>query len=114
VAQRLDTLCEGLKDEIMDQLSEEYIRRIRPKTAAREGNKYAREWLKARWTSLPGKLGTVGGKALLSLISSWTQRTYGIGLNAHALARAMMPGDLDPELASVITAIENNQQLSRS
>ena len=64
ISQHLEDLCERLKEDIMDQLSEEYIRRVRPKTAAREGNRYAREWLNARWTSLSGKLGTVGGKTL--------------------------------------------------
>ena len=94
----------------MDELSEEYIRRNRPKTAGPEGNRYARAWLRARWTSLSGKLGVVGGKTLISQISSWTQQTYGIGLNAHALARAMVAAELDPELIAVITAIENAQE----
>jgi energy-coupling factor transporter ATP-binding protein EcfA2 len=106
VAEELDRICESLKDEVMDLIAEEFIRRTRPRNAARDGNNYAREQLAGRWTSLSGKLGVVGGKRLVSRISEWTQSVYGIGVNPGALARSMDASEIDPEMRSIITAIE--------
>ena len=50
--QVLDELCEALKDETLDTISEEFRRRNRPANAASAGNRYAREVLRQRWTSL--------------------------------------------------------------
>jgi hypothetical protein len=102
----LNEICENLKDETHDLISEEYIRRHRPKNAAAEGNAYARGELRARWTSLSGKLGIVSGKAVLSRISSWAQRNYGVSLNAYVLAKSMLADELDPELVAVMTDLE--------
>ena len=103
----LDEICESLKDgDSNDLISEEYIRKHRPKNAAAEGNRYARGELRARWTSLPGKLGIVSGKAVLSHISTWAQRNYGVSLNAYVLAKNMLPDELDPELVAVMMDLE--------
>jgi energy-coupling factor transporter ATP-binding protein EcfA2 len=109
VADALNRMCEELKDHTMDNISETFIRMKRPKTAT-DGNRYARACLDARWTSLPEKLGIVSGKAMMSRISAWTQDSYGVGVNPHSFAKSMLPSELDPELASVIRAIENNDQ----
>jgi hypothetical protein len=102
----LDEICEGLRDETHDLISEEYIRRNRPKNAAAEGNKYARGELRARWTSLSGKLAIVSGKGVLSQMSSWAQSNYGVSLNAYVLAKSVAPDELDSELISIMTALE--------
>ncbi len=44
----LNEICEHLKDKTHDLISEEYIRKHRPKNAAAEGNEYARGELRAR------------------------------------------------------------------
>jgi hypothetical protein len=106
VESALDEICEGLRDETHDLMSEEYIRRNRPKNAAAEGNKYARGALRVQWTALPGKLAIVGGKRVLSQISSWAQNNYGVSLNAYVLAKAAVRDELDSELISVMTALE--------
>ena len=102
----LNEICEHLKDKTHDLISEEYIRKHRPKNAAAEGNEYARGELRARWTSLSGKLGIVSGKAVLSCISAWAHRNYGVSLSAHMLAKTMLPSELDTELIAVMTALE--------
>jgi hypothetical protein len=102
----LHEICEGLRDETHDLISEEYIRRNRPKNAAADGNKYARSEMRARWTSLSGKLAIVSGKGVLSQISSWAQSNYGVSLNAYVLAKSAAPDELDSELISVMTALE--------
>ncbi len=102
----LNEICENLKDETHDLISEEYIRRHRPKNAAPEGNRYARGELRAKWTSLSGKLEIVSGKAVLSQISAWAQRNYGVSLNAYVLAKTMLADELDAELVAVMTDLE--------
>lgn len=106
VEMALESICEELKDETMDLIAEEFIRRTRPKNAAAAGNKYARDQLKARWVSLSDKLGVVSGKSMIARISSWTQKTYGVGVNPNALARSMHEGEIAPEMRVIITAIE--------
>jgi putative AbiEii toxin of type IV toxin-antitoxin system len=102
----LDEICEGLRDETHDLISEEYIRRNRPKNAAAEGNKHARGELRTRWTSLSGKLAVVSGKSVLSQISSWAQSNHGVSLNAYILAKSTSCDELDSELISIMTALE--------
>jgi energy-coupling factor transporter ATP-binding protein EcfA2 len=111
VEEILNEICESLKNEVHDLISEEYIRRHRPRNAAAEGNAYARGELRARWTSLSGKLGVVSGKTVLSHISSWAQRNYGVSLNAYILAKSMFPHEFDPELVAVMTDLETGAAL---
>jgi hypothetical protein len=106
VERALDEICEGLKDETHDLISEEYIRRNRLKNAAADGNKHARGELRARWTGLSGKLAIVSGKRVLSQISSWAQSNYGASINAYGLAKTALRDELDSELISVMTALE--------
>jgi hypothetical protein len=109
----LDSVCENLKDETLDLISEEFIRQKRPKNAASSGNSYARQELRTRWTSLSGKLGVVSGKKLMSEMSRWAQTNHGIGLSTYSLARSMVAGDLDPELVAVLSAIEAGASFRR-
>ena len=93
VRERLDEICESLRDETLDLISQQFNYAHRPRNPS-EGNRYAREALRGRWTPLAGKLGVVGGKTLLARISEWTQRSFGIGLNAFVLARFMRKGGI--------------------
>lgn len=102
----IDQLCEDLKDDILDTISEEFVRRNRPSTGGRGGNKYAREVLAKRWSALDGKLGVVGGKDLISKISNWSQSNFGIGLNAAGLCGFLETDEIDEELVKVMKAIE--------
>jgi predicted ATP-dependent endonuclease of OLD family len=104
VRERLDEICESLRDETLDLISQQFNYAHRPRNPS-EGNRYAREVLRGRWTSLAGKLGVVGGKTLLARISEWTQRSFGIGLNAFVLARFMRKEELDAELVSILGSL---------
>jgi energy-coupling factor transporter ATP-binding protein EcfA2 len=106
IENKLDEICEALRDETLDLLSQQYIFAHHPRNPS-EGNRYARAELSQRWTSLSGKVGVVRGKSVLSRVSEWTQRDYGIGVNAHTLARNMAADELGAELTMVINAIEN-------
>jgi energy-coupling factor transporter ATP-binding protein EcfA2 len=72
VEQKLNEICEDLKDKTLDLISQQYNYAHRPKNSS-DGNRYARGQLRDRWTSLSGKLGTVSGKDAISQISEWTQ-----------------------------------------
>lgn len=107
----LDQICGSLRDETLDLISQQFNYTNRPKNPS-EGNRYAREVLRERWTSVAGKLGVVDGKTLLARISEWTQRSFGIGLNAFVLARFMSRKELDPELISILEAMETGRSFS--
>lgn len=107
VEETLDRLCEDLRDEILDTISEEYVRRNRPSTGGRAGNRYARGVLGKRWTTLAGKLGVVGGKDLISKISNWTQSNFGVGVSAAGFSAFLEADELDAELIAVMRAIES-------
>lgn len=102
---KLNEICESLRDETLDFLSQEYIFINRPRNPS-DGNRHAREELRRRWTSLDGKLGVVSGKSAVSRISEWVHREYGVNLNAYSLARAMVVREMDAEVTSVMRAIE--------
>jgi energy-coupling factor transporter ATP-binding protein EcfA2 len=111
VRENLDRICESLRDETLDLISQQFNYAHRPKNPS-EGNRYAREVLREKWTLLAGKLGVVGGKTLLARISEWTQMSFGIGLNAFALARFMRRAELDAELVSILEAMESGRSFS--
>jgi hypothetical protein len=111
VREKLDEICESLRDETLDLISQQFNYAHRPRNPS-EGNRYAREVLRERWTSLAGKLGVVGGKALLARISEWTHESFGIGLNAFILARFMRKEELDAELVSILEGMETGTSFS--
>jgi hypothetical protein len=111
VREKVDTICESLRDETLDLMSQQFNYAHRPRNPS-EGNRYAREVLRERWTSLAGKLGVVGGKSVLARISEWTQKRFGIGLNAFVLARFMRKEELDAELVSILEAMETGMSFT--
>lgn len=110
VATKINEICEGLRDETLDLISQQYNYAHRPKNPS-DGNRYARSALHDRWSSLTGKIGIVSGKILVSRISEWMQHDYGVGVNAHSLARFMVPAELDAEVVAVMNAIETGVPL---
>ena len=107
---KLDQICDGMKDGVFDQYSEEFIRRTRPKNAT-DGNRYARQRIDQAWTSLARKVAVVSGKDLISKLSDWTQASFGVAVSVSSLLRSLTRYDLDDEIVGLVAAIETNRRL---
>jgi len=94
-----------LKDEVLDALSTEILAQNRA-LGAGGANKVAREYLNKRWKTPEGRLSVVSGKEVISKLSTWSQKEYGISINASLLARTMNPSDIALEVVEVLNAIE--------
>ena len=70
-----------------------------------DANKIAREELKRRWEH--ERLAMVSGKTLVSRLSDWAQKNYGVSIGAMALARAFRTTEIPDEMRAIITSIED-------
>jgi hypothetical protein len=104
----LNDLCDQLRDDVFEKYVEEYIARKRPKRAG-DAIKYAKQKVEAAWTSVEGKIAIVGGKDLISRLSTWSQSTFGVGIGVSSLLRSLSRDDLQDEVVSIINAIERNR-----
>jgi energy-coupling factor transporter ATP-binding protein EcfA2 len=107
----LDRIAEQLKTATVDTIAG-YIHSSDKKAGVPSANKKARARVDNAWESLDSKLGIVSGKEALSKISKWSQEEFGISLNPGAIIRRFLPGEIDSELAKVVSAIELGQALN--
>ncbi|MDI1241598.1 MAG: AAA family ATPase, partial [bacterium] len=113
VVNTLDRIAEGLKDDLFDSLSHEFLVNERAK-GVHSANKRAREHVKERWISLEGKLGLVSGKEVLTQFSSWSQGEFSVQVNSQALSRTLLPHEIHKEMRMVVTAIENSEKFEKT
>jgi hypothetical protein len=52
-------------------------------------------------------LTVVCGKEVIHKLSEWSNRKYGVSFNAVKLARELSESEIDEEVKSVLSAIEN-------
>jgi len=107
----LDTmrrLADRMEDEVIDGVSDGLYRLKRGLTPG-GANKKARVIVESRRSSERGLVDVVSGKSLLTRLSAWSQKKYGVGLSAAKLARHMGPDLIPDEARAVLTAIERLQ-----
>jgi predicted ATP-dependent endonuclease of OLD family len=68
----------------------------------------ALEKMKKSYRSLDGKLTLVSGKRVLSKMSEWSNKNYGVSFSVENLARELRREEILPEMENVIKAIEQN------
>lgn len=113
IAQRLDQVAEGLRQEAFGALVEEQIQQLRRKDARRAEAGRALEIVQPRfeelWRTQEGRWSLCNAKSLLAGLSAWTQDQCGVNLNAVAIARMMRVGDIPEEMRTVVAAIERGE-----
>lgn len=102
VRQKIDQLANGLKDETIDDYSEA-IRNER-RCGPKESNPAARKIVEERW-QIAGPVAVVGGKKLLSALSSWSQKEFGVSLNVGGLIKEMRSEEVATPVADLIRAL---------
>jgi len=107
---QIDKICDGMETEILDQISDEIGGRDRKGSA--DSNKKARELISEAWTSYDGKISICSGKKIVSGLSAWSQKKFGVSFSALTIAREIRQEDLDDEVIQVIAAIENLSDFS--
>ncbi|MCA1693294.1 MAG: hypothetical protein LC749_00415 [Actinobacteria bacterium] len=70
-----------------------------------KANKAARTTLAKRWQTRESRWAVAPGKTVITRLSDWSQREFGVGLGAEALARELRTSEVDPEVVEVISAI---------
>jgi len=95
--------CDEEKDTVFDAMATHHGHQDR-KLGPGGANKAARERLNARWKD--GRVNVVSGKALLSLLSSWSEKHFGVAIGAMALARAFHASEIPDEMKQIIANIE--------
>lgn len=111
VAERIDEIVEGMRDEpILDGLASMLHARNKkggPSTA----NKHARKRIADAWGGRESRWSLAPGKQVLSSLSGWAQDQFGVGFGAEQIARELRPEEIAPEVLEVVSAISESRAL---
>jgi predicted ATPase len=107
VSKALEKIAADLLDDTVDAVATCIQARDR-KIVVASANKRARELVAARWNDLTERLGIVGGKKALARVAEWSQKNFGVSIGAAQLAGNFSSDEIDPEIKSVLLALEEN------
>ena len=110
VRKKIEDICNEFKDDVFDQISQEYQRIHR--TNLSTANKATRDIVEDRWGTADGKISLVSGKKVMSALSGWSKNTYDVSFSAMSIAREMVQDEINSEVAQVISAIEKSREFS--
>lgn len=108
LTQKLETICEDLKDATTDAIATEIQFKDRKYSLAK-ANDAARQIVNDAWDTPDGKLSLVSGKRVFSELSSWSQQNYGVSINPLAIAHTMNKDELDNEVITVVSCISQTK-----
>jgi hypothetical protein len=108
IKERIETIADSLKDEIIDALVELRMQRNRRLTYKSVIGP-VREYLGQHWSSFEGKSAIVPGKKLVSRLFESIQREFGVSLTQGRVARALRRNEVPDEVKGVVDAIEHNR-----
>lgn len=107
VAAMLEHMAEARKDEVQGAFANEFYSQNRS-AGVGTASTYATRLLQQRWNG-PDKIHCVCGTSLLSDLSAWSKKAFGVSLSDIALAREVRASEMAPELIEVLTAIEQHE-----
>ena len=93
-----------MQTDVFDQISNEIGARDRQGSA--DANKKARKIVKGAEASSIGVMSICPGKDIVSTLSGWSKKEFGVSFSALAIAREMQLEEIAPEALQVITAME--------
>lgn len=113
IQQALNQILEQHKNVVFDALSTHFFAQDKA-SGVSEANKKARIIVGDAWQTQDGKLAIVSGKKVISELSQWAQGNYGVSLSPMKILRSLNRGEIDSELASIVTTIEKGHKLSNA
>jgi predicted ATPase len=111
VGAALESMAEARKEEVLGAWADEFHAQNRA-AGVGTATKHASRLLQQRWTG-PEKIHCVAGSALLSDLSAWSKKEFGVSISDVALAREVRASEMSPELVAVLTAIEQHELFPR-
>jgi type IV secretory pathway TrbD component/energy-coupling factor transporter ATP-binding protein EcfA2 len=112
VKQKLEQFATELEEDLFDGFAQEVLSTNRA-LGAGGANRAARTVIRDRIEKV-GLLGCVSGKAVLQKLCGWIQVEFGVSLSAVAVARKFRVDEVDPELATILRAIEEIRSFPRT
>ncbi|MFT3893293.1 MAG: hypothetical protein QM730_16820 [Anaerolineales bacterium] len=80
IAKQVDVFVESQKDSVFDALSS-YFHAQNRAGGVTDANKKAREKLEKYWATQEGRWSIVSGKIIISNLSGWSQKNFGVSFN---------------------------------
>jgi hypothetical protein len=110
VQAEIDRITENMKNQVLDAFAQEHLSVDRSGGAA-AANKFGRERI-GNWHNSKARARIVGGKDVISKLSSWAKRKYDVSFGPETIASEMHKQEVPSELAEVVTAIHDGERLS--
>jgi AAA domain, putative AbiEii toxin, Type IV TA system len=112
VAAQIDRIVTSMKETpIADCMAEECLARNR-RGGLQTATRKARERVSRCWASVEGRWALAPGKKVISQLSDWAQKAYGVSFGPEQLARELTAPELHPELVSVIESVVTGRRFS--
>jgi hypothetical protein len=110
VEQELDAICEALKHDTIDALAQHYYN-LDKAAGIGSANRKARTKTETAWKTAEGRLSIISGKEVLSRLSAWSKKNYGVSFGALGLAQQIRATELANEMIDVIRQINFGRAL---
>jgi hypothetical protein len=107
VVRQMDLVAASLKDEVYMALSNEHLLRDRA-AGVTPAMRAAKVRLDEAWSTFEGRHGIVSGKEMLSQLSHWSSREFGVSFSAKRVAQELNRAEIHPEVVDVLSAIEHS------
>lgn len=112
VKKKIGEIIESMSEDVCDQIANESLKRFKYNVAT--ANKYAREVVGKARKSQYGLSSVVSGKKLISALSEWTNREYGVSFGPLAIARELYVNEIPDEMKDLLSKIESGEDLNAS
>ena len=110
VVAAMEAQAERLKDDTFDAVANEWLLRNRAGGVS-NANKVARSYVDGLWQDLASRLRIISGKTMLSALSAWSQKEYGVSFGPYTIATALRREELAEEVVEVVNRIDNSRGL---
>jgi hypothetical protein len=105
VQNKMEEIALDLKDIAFDGFAQEFL--VHDRSLGISGaNKKARDYLDEK-TRLYGLTSIISGKTMISKLSAWTQKEWGMSLSSTLLTRSLNPNEISNEVIEILMFIEN-------
>lgn len=101
----LDGIAEGLRMNAFNAIATAFLEENR-QLGINGANKAADQRLKKMWGTTSDKLCVISGKEILHRLNEWSKAKFDVSFSARRLARELSESEIDPEIKTVLGAIE--------
>lgn len=111
VREVIEKMMDAHQDRTLDNISNEIHLKNKDK-GIQFANAEARSIVNSAWVSWDRKLSIISGKQLISDISGWVQKEYGVTISFKRICKHCSKKEVHREIVDVVTAISNCRTLN--